>query len=544
MPYLNGAQATIATLRAYHVDTIFGIPGAHTLPLYDALSQEPGLHHILARHEQGAGFMADGYARATGHVGVVCTITGPGVTNVATPVANAYADSVPLLLISSSLPRASQRRALGELHEVKDQLGTMASLSGWSRCVTGVEEIPDALHEAFRVLQSGRPRAAYLQIPYDLFESHADVQILPMRTSGPIPPSQASLAAAERLLRHAQRPLIIAGNGVTAAGAHQQLARLAQRLQAPVLLGSKSHDVLPSDHPLTLTSTGYDLIPELLSLVSASDVVLVVGSKLGAERTGAGRLPLSSTLIHIDIEPDEIGRAYPATVAMVADASLALERLLEGVHDLPQDRPTRAAEVAAVRAALRQYTRHALGDAVLLLDAIREAVPHEGVIVADMTMLGYASARYLPVYQPRTFIHPVEFCAIGCALPMALGARIGRPDRPVIALCGDGGFLLNVAELATAVQEQIHIVIIVFNDQAYTAVKKVQHQRFSARYIATDLAGPDYVALAHAFGIKGMRVDDPDHLHTAVSEAVQHQGTTLIEVPLPPWHWYQQASLP
>lgn len=544
MPYLNGAQATIATLRAYDVETIFGIPGAHTLPLYDAIHHEPGLRHVLARHEQGAGFMADGYARATGRIGVVSTITGPGVTNVATPVANAYADSVPLLLISSGLPRASQGRGLGELHELKNQLAAMESISGWSRSVTLVEEIPDALQDAFRILRSGRPRAAYLQIPYDLFESYAEVEIPTSRGYVPAQPSKTAIDAAGRLLRQSQRPLIVAGNGVTAAGAYEQLAHLAELLQAPVLLGSKSHDVLPSNHPLTLTSTGYDLVPELMSLVSSSDVVLVVGSKLGAERTRAGRLPFSSTLIQIDIDPAEIGRAYHASLGIVADAALALEALLDVLHDLPRDRPARAAEVATVGEALRTYTRKALGDSVYLLDAIREAVPHDGVIVADMTMLGYASARYFPVYRPRTYIHPVEFCAIGCGLPMALGAKIGQPGRPVVALCGDGGFLLNAAELATAVQEQIHTVIIVFNDHAYTAVKKVQHQHFSARYLATDLVGPDYVTLAHAFGIKGMRVHDPNALCTAVHEAVQYEGTTLIEVPLPPWHWYQQESHP
>lgn len=537
MPYLNGAQAAIATLRAYQVDTIFGIPGAHTLPLYDAIRHEPALRHILSRHEQGAGFMADGYARATGRVGVVCTTTGPGVTNVTTPVASAYADSIPLLLISSSLPRASRGRARGELHEVKNQLGAIEALAGWSRAVTLVEEIPDALHDAFRVLQTERPRAAYVQIPYDLFDISAEVEIPAARRIAPAPPSRSTIDAAARLLRQARRPLIVAGNGVTAAGAHAPLARLAELLQAPVLLGSKSHDVLPSDHPLVLTSTGYDLAPELLALVSESDVVLVVGSKLSAERTRAGRLPLSATLIQIDIDPPEIGRAYRASVGVVADAALALEALLEALHDLPQDRPSRAADVAIVRAALHQYTRKALGDALLLLETVREAVPRNGVIVADMTMLGYASARSFPIYEPHTYIHPAEFCAIGCGLPMALGARVGRPDRPVIALCGDGGFLLNAAELATAVQEQIDIVIIVFNDHAYTAVKRAQHQRFAARYIATDLVAPDYVALAQAFGVKGVRVGNAVALRSAVSEALQRKGTTLIEVPLPPWQW-------
>ncbi len=312
---------------------------------------------------------------------------------------------------------------------------------------------------------------------------------------------------------------------------------LAEMLQAPVLLGSKSHDVLPTEHPLAITSTGYDLVPELISLVSSSDVALVVGSKLGAERTGERRLPLPRTIAQIDIDPAEIGHTYPVAIGIVADARLAIDALLDVLHDLPLDRPSRLPAIAEARAALQTYTQRTLGPSVAFLDAPSESIPHNGVVVADMTMLGYASARYLPVYEPRSFIHPVEFCAIGCGLPLALGARVAAPERPVVALCGDGGFLLNVGELATAVQEELDVVLVVFNDSAYTAVKKVQHQQLASRYIATDLVEPDFVTLARAFGIKGVQANSPDELREAVRTAVQYNGTTLIEVPLPPWQW-------
>jgi thiamine pyrophosphate-dependent acetolactate synthase large subunit-like protein len=537
MPYLNGAQAAIATLRAHNIDTIFGIPGAHTLLLYDAIRNEPGLRHVLARHEQAAGFMADGYARITGQPGTVCTITGPGVTNVATPVANAYADSIPLLVISSSIPRASKGSSHGELHEVKNQFGVMEALAGWSRAVTLVEEIPDAIRDALRLLRSGRPRSAYVEIPYDLLGIEADVAIPGPTRTLPVPPLEEAIIATASLLREAQRPLIVAGNGVTAAGANKQLALLAEMLQAPVLLGSKSHDVVPSSHPLAITSTGYDLVPELISLVSSSDVALVVGSKLGAERTGERRLPLPHTIAQIDIDPAEIGHTYPVAIGIVADAHLAIDALLEVLNDLPHDLPSRIPVIAEARAALQAYTQRTLGSSVAFLDALSESIPHDGVVVADMTMLGYASARYLPVYEPRSFIHPVEFCAIGCGLPLALGAKVAAPERPVVALCGDGGFLLNVGELATAVQEKLDGVIVVFDDGAYTAVKKVQHKQLASRYIATDLVGPDYVTLARAFGIKGVQARSPDELRDAVRTAVRHNGPTLIEVPLPPWQW-------
>src|SRR5579885_3481107 len=488
MPHLSGAQALIATLRSYGVDTIFGIPGVHTLPVYDVLHDEPGIRHVLARHEQGAGFMADGYARASGKPGVVCTITGPGVTNVATPVASAYADSVPLLVISTSLPRASLGRSRSELHEVKDQFGMMESLAGWARAVSQVEEIPDALRDAFRAMSSTRARGAYLQIPLDLLMVEADLE-------------------------------------------------LPELLGAPVLLGHKSHDVLPADHPLALTVSSYSFPDEMRSLLAASDMALVIGSKLGAGRSSGGRLFLPKTLAQIDIDPAEIGRQYPASLGLVADARLALEALLEALQEEPHRWASRAAEVAALRETLHANVRRIFGESLALLDGLREGLPRDGLVVADMTMLGYASAEYLPAYEPRTYIHSSELCSIGCGLPMAIGAKAGAPERPVVTLCGDGGFLLNVGELATAAQEQLDVVAIIFNDATYTAVKRDQARRFGGRYIATDLQAPDYVALARAFNIRGVRAETPQQLSEAIHTATTRPGSTLIDVPLPPRQW-------
>ncbi len=550
---LSGAQAIIATLRAFDVDTIFGIPGVHTLPIYDAIRQESGLRHVLARHEQGAGFMADGYARIAGRPGVVCTITGPGATNVATPIADAYADSIPLLVISTSLPRASKGQFRGELHGTKNQLGAMEALAGWARAVEHVEEIPGALQDAFRVMRSGRPRGAYLEVPLDLLEAEAEVEIpaATPRSDGLVRPSQDAIMAAARLLSEAHTPLIVAGAGVTFAGANEQLARLAELLQAPVLLGGKSHDVLPTDHPLVIAARGY-APRELQPLVASSDVVLVVGSKLGAQRTGVtvleggkiktlrtrdGGLPLPTQLIHIDIDPAEIGHNYPASVGIAADARLALEALLNALHDHPRAATSRSGEVARIKEALRERTRRAYGEAVSLLDELREALPRNGIVVADMTMLGYASTQYLPVYEPRTFIHSSELCAIGCGLPLAIGAQIAAPGQPVVALCGDGGFLLNAGELATAVQEKLSVVVVIFNDATYTAVKSDQQRRFGGRYIATDLLAPDYVALAEAFHARGIRAESPEALRDAISSAIRASGPTVIEVPLPARQW-------
>ncbi|GCE14426.1 thiamine pyrophosphate-binding protein [Tengunoibacter tsumagoiensis] len=533
---LTGAQTLVAMLRAHRVDTIFGIPGVHTLPIYDALRNEPDIRHILARHEQGAGFMAEGYARATGRPGVVCTITGPGVTNVATPMASAYADSVPLLVISSSLSRSSLTHAPGELHEVKHQFGVMEALAGWSRIIQHVEEIPEALNEAFQIMHSGRPRGAYLQLPIDILSERAEVELLEPEPAQLLQPAEDVLQQAFHLLTQAQRPVIIAGAGVTAARGNRQLQQLAEQLQAPVILGSKSHDVLPTQHPLVLTTS--DNFPtELQDFLRQSDLALVIGSKLGAERTASCTLPLPETLIHIDIDASVIGHNYPATLGIVADARLTMEALLCKVAMRQHQATNQSTEIKQVRTALAQATRQIHGESFTMLEGLQAGLPQESIVVADMTLLSYASAQYLPVTEPRTFIHPAEFCTIGCGLPLALGARVGVPDRPVIALCGDGGFLLNASELATAAQEQIPVVIVIFNDATFATVKKEQQKSFGARYIATDLLAPDYVALARAFHIESLRVNTPEALRIAVCEAAQRTTATVIEAVLPARHW-------
>lgn len=463
-------------------------------------------------------------------------ITGPGVTNVATPVADAYTDAVPLLVIASGLPRASRGRRRGELHEVKNQLGVMEALAGWTRAVSSVEEIPDAIRDAFRAMRMGRPRGAYLEIPLDVLAMRAEVTIpAPAPITFPEPSEKISVFAS--YLREAQRPLIIAGNGVTAAGANAQLLQLAELLGAPVFLDRKGRDVLPTGHPLVIPTSGYPFTPSMQEIIGASDVALVVESSSGMPIFGQNRVRLPDTVLQIDREPSDIGRLFPVTQGMVGGARFAVDGLLAALQDAPRERPSRAEDVAHVKRGLMEYVWQKYGSNVAFLDAVRKAVPRDGVIVADMTKLGYAGAEYLPFYEPCTFIHPSELCSIGCGLPLALGAKVAAPRKPVVALCGDGGFLLNAGELATAAQERLDVVTVLFNDATYTAVKQQQARRFHRRYIATDLQAPDYVMLARAFGIESTRVATPGELEEALAQAIQRGGASLIEVTLPPVEW-------
>jgi thiamine pyrophosphate-dependent acetolactate synthase large subunit-like protein len=540
--YLSGGQAVVASLRVQGVEVVFGIPGVHNLPIYDALYSERSIRHILARHEQGAGFMADGYARASGRPGVALVITGPGVTNIATPIADAFADSVPLLVIATSLPGETGGHSWGRLHELKDQLGMARALAGWVHEVRHVAEIPAALHEAFRLMRSGRPRGAYLQIPLDVLAESAEMEIPTSEEPVTPGPAAAEIAAACELLRASRRPLIVAGAGVSASGANAELLRLAELLRAPVLLGGKSHDVLPSDHPLVIATRGYPA-RILAPLVTACDLALVVGSKLGMQRTTLpaleggggsreGRLPLPEQLIHIDIDPQEIGHLYPASLGIAADARQTLSALLAALTDEPGQHDERQEEIAMIKTALAERSRHIYGEVSAWLEALRAALPRESIVVADMTIAGYAAAQAFPVYEPRTFLHASELCSIGNGLPLALGAQLAAPQRPVVALCGDGGFLLNASELATAAQEGIPVTVLLFNDASYTAVKNDQRRRFEDRSIATDLLPLDYAALARAFRVAGLRVTHPQELGAALQEAQVLGGPALIEVPL------------
>jgi len=532
---VNGARAVIGTLEAHGVDTVFGIPGVHTLPLYDAL-RGGGIRHVLARHEQGAGYMAYGYARATGKVGVALVISGPGATNVATPLANAYSDSVPVLTIATTLPRDHDGRERGALHELKDQYGALSALAGWARRVGSAEELPSAVAEAFAALTARRPRGAYLEIPLDLLtEPVPGGAAAPLDVARPVPSADQVRQAAD-LLDGAARPMIIAGSGVTGAG--DRLRTLAERLGAPVLLGPGSKGVLPDGHPLVL-ATRVPIVPGALrELIGGCDAALIIGTKLGDERTAVGTMPLPATRVRVDLDPAEITRRRPVDLGVHADAGAFLDALLAG-YDGP-DAATRAdrtawatAAVAATRTAMRDYAEADFEVPTEYLAAVRSALPPEGITVADMTMLGYASAELYPVDRPRAYIHPYELCSIGCGLPIALGARTGSGDRPVVALCGDGGILQTIGELATAAQEDIPVTVVVFNDRTYSAVQQQQRRAYDGRTIATDLRAPDYVALAASFGLHATRADTPDALRTELSASIDRPAPTLIEVPIP-----------
>ena len=525
---MTGGEAVVRSLAAHDVDTVFGIPGTHNLGIYDALRAMGGIRHILARHEQGAAFMADGYARASGEVGVCISTTGPAALNTLASLGTAFSDSSPVLCIASQIPAEGIGLDKGYLHECQDQLGSFAPVTKWRARADTVESIPGVMREAFAQMQSGRPRPTAVEIPCDTLDESDEVTMpAPAAVDRPAPdPEQVERAA--RLLRAARRPVIWAGGGVITSDAGAELRRLAERLQAPIFTTVLGKGAIADDHPLSAGAT--ILHPAARAFLAESDLMLAVGTRFTEEETDRWDLCLPDSLIHIDIDSEEIDRNYPATVGVVGDARAALQLINTQLQDLGKQDNGSAAGIARLREKVWRYCQARAPEGVELVQTLRKALPRDTIIVSDLTVAAYWCRRLLDIYEPRTNIYPWGFCTLGFGLPAAIGAKVARPDRPVVVLCGDGGFLFNCQELAAAVQFDVPIITLVFNDSAYGVLKPQQMARYGQAH-AVDVVNPDFVALAGAFGIDGCRVTSIEQLGPAVAKAIEADRSALIELP-------------
>ena len=525
---MTGGEAVVRSLAAHDVDTVFGIPGTHNLGIYDALRAMGGIRHILARHEQGAAFMADGYARASGEVGVCISTTGPAALNTLASLGTAFSDSSPVLCIASQIPAEGIGLDKGYLHECQDQLGSFAPVTKWRARADTVESIPGVMREAFAQMLSGRPRPTAVEIPCDTLDESEEVTMpAPAAVDRPAPdPEQVERAA--RLLRAARRPVIWAGGGVISSSAGAEVRRLAERLQAPIFTTVLGKGAVADDHPLAAGAT--ILHPAARAFLAESDLMLAVGTRFTEEETDRWGLCLPDSLIHIDIDSDEIDRNYPATVGVVGDARAALQLINTQLQDLRRQENGSAAGIAKLRQKIWRYCQARAPEGVELVQTLRKALPRDTIIVSDLTVAAYWCRRLLDIYEPRTNIYPWGFCTLGFGLPAAIGAKVARPDRPVVVLCGDGGFLFNCQELAVAAQFDVPIVALVFNDSAYGVLKPQQMARYGQAH-AVDLVNPDFVALAGAFGVDGCRVTSIEQLGPAVAKAIEADRSALIELP-------------
>lgn len=522
---LTGGDVVVASLAAHGVELVFGIPGTHNLPLYAALDRY-GIRHVSPRHEQGAGYAADGYARVCGRPGVVITTAGPALMNVAAAAGQAQSDSVPLLVIAPGMPRAHPTASTGYLHEMPSQQRAMSGAVERSVRVTSHAELASELAAAFVAFRRERPRARFVEVPLDLLAEAADVQIPPLQHAGPPEAAPAALADAVALLRAAERPGIVAGGGAVFAA--DALRGIAERLGAPVITTVNGKGVLAEDHPLAL---GARLnFPSARGWLEACDVVLAVGTELGESDLWGPPLALGGKLIRVDLDPLQAHANAVAAVAVIGDARAALAAMLDALGGV-DGAMTGGAAAAAVRD--RLVAEHAAQAAPWRdwLPALDAALPADAIVAADNAMCAYYGALGgLPARGPRSFLFPTGFGTLGYAVPAAMGAKLAAPDRPVLALSGDGGLMFTVAELAAAAALGLPLPVVVFVNDGYGEIRNEMEDAGFAP-VGVELPAPDLPGVAAALGCTGEAVTAPDALPDAIARAFARSAPTVITVP-------------
>jgi acetolactate synthase-1/2/3 large subunit len=536
MRVMTGGQAMVAMLKRAGIDTVFGLPGVQLDGLFSALYDErDAIRVIHTRHEQATAYMADGYARSTGKAGVCLVVPGPGLLNAMAGLSTAYACNSPVLCLTGQIRSDLIGVGRGVLHEIPNQLGMVRSVTKHAARAMTPAEIPATVAEALRELRSGRVRPVEVEVPPDVFFAEDEVELVPV--TGPPAPSAGDpdrLDRVARLLGEAKQPIIYAGGGIHNAEAWDELLALAEMLQAPVVTTRNGKGAITDRHYLAQGPIAEK------ELWKSADVMLGIGTRfLDWNEIPREFLP-GQTPIRIDIDPEEIFRTYDNQVTLEADAKAALAALVNSVGRCNSRRPSRESELSELKWGITERVNavHPHADFGL---AIRAELPDDGIVVSEMTQVGYWAHVGYPVYRPRTYISPGYQGTLGYGFTTGLGAKVGNPGAPVVSINGDGGFGFTLNELSTAVQHNIASVTIVFNDNAFGNVKRIQQDDLGGKLLASDLRNPDYLKLADAFGVRAARADSPDGLRVALREALKADEPSLIEVPVGPMtnHWRQ-----
>lgn len=522
MARMTGGGALVEMLTRHGVETLFALPGVQNdalfVALYDAGDR---LRVIHPRHEQAAAYMAYGYARASGRPGAFAVVPGPGLLNTTAALATAYSTNSPVLCISGQIPSTLIGRGFGLLHEIPDQLSILHGLTKWAARINHPSETGKLVNEAFRELHDGRPRPVALEMPLDIMALEGEVALPPPEAAPPPPPPDPELIdKAAALLAGAKQPMIYVGSGCAEASA--EVLAVAERLQAPVVTYTGGKGIVSDRHYLAQNLLGgHTVWPQ-------TDVVLAVGTRFNQPQTRWG-MDGDLKVIRIDLDPVEITRVARPAIGIVADAKEALAALAKA---LPAARASRRGELDALKAKTRARLEETLGPQCEYLAAIRAELPDDGIYVEDLTQVGYVGRLAFPVYRPRTYIHSGYQGTLGFSYATALGAKVARPDVPVVSVAGDGGFMYNVQELSTAALHGIDVVAIVFADGAYGNVRRMQKNDYGNKLIATELRNPNFPKMAESYGIAGVRALSPDQLRRELAAAIKRGGPSLIEVPV------------
>jgi acetolactate synthase I/II/III large subunit len=541
MTSMTGGEAIVSGLIAHGIDTVFGLPGAQVYGLFDAFHQAQ-LKVIGARHEQACGYMAFGYARSTGKVGVFSVVPGPGVLNAGAALLTAFGSNEPVLCLTGQVPTQFLGKGRGHLHEMPDQLATLRSFVKWADRIENPATAPTQVARAFQEMLSGRRGPVALEMPWDVFTQRAETGIAKVFDPFPAPqPDSDRIKDAAALVASSRTPMIFVGSG--AIHAREEILELAEMIDAPVVAFRSGRGIVSNAHELGLTmAAAYKLWP-------TTDLMIGIGTRmeLPASSFRWPFQPQGLQSIRIDIDPIEM-RRLTSDVAIVSDAKTGTRDLVAAV------RKAGARKSSSRRAAIREASAASLKEIqavqpqMAYLNVLREVLPHNAIVTDELSQVGFASWYGFPVYEPRTFITSGYQGTLGSGFPTALGAKIAHPDRPVVAITGDGGFMFAVAELATAVQFNIGVVTLVFNNNAYGNVRRDQRERFDGRVVASDLVNPDFVKLAESFGVAASRVTSPDHFRPALEKALAHGGPYLVDIEVPrdsettPWTFIHPAK--
>ena len=540
MTSMTGGEAIVSGLVAHGVNTVFGLPGAQIYGLFDAF-QQAQLKVIGARHEQACGYMAYGYARSTGRVGVFSVVPGPGVLNAGAALLTAFGSNEPVLCLTGQVPTAFLGKGRGHLHEMPDQLATLRTFVKWAERIEYPDVAPAMVSRAFQEMLSGRRGPVSLEMPWDVFTQRTEVG--PSRPFDPFPPPQPDpdhIKSAAALIAASRTPMIFVGSG--AIDAREAILELAELIDAPVVAFRSGRGIVSNAHELGLTmAAAYRLWPK-------TDLMIGIGTRLELPTmTRWPYRPDGLKSVRVDIDPSEM-RRYTPNVAVVADAKAGTGDLLAAVRKAGYKKTSgrRAAIREASAAAHEEIQR--VQPQMAYLNILREVLPHNAIVTDELSQVGFASWYGFPIYEPRTFITSGYQGTLGSGFPTALGAKVAHPDTPVVAITGDGGFMFGVQELSTAVQFKIGVVTLVFNNNAYGNVRRDQRQRFDGRVVAADLVNPDFVKLAELFGVGAARVTSPDHFRPALENALADGGPYLIAIEVPrdsevtPWTFIHPAK--
>ena len=523
---MTTADATVAALVAHGLDTIYALPGVQNDHLFEALFKAGDrLRTVHTRHEQGAAYMALGAALATGKPQAYAVVPGPGLLNSSAALLTAYSMNAPVLALIGQIPSNDIGRDLGHLHEIRDQAGIIARLVDHSVLIRGPEKAPRLVAQAMRSMSSGRPGPAALECAIDIWGKTGSVTPQAPLALPKIRIDDSAIRKAAKRLGAAKKPLIVCGGG--AQEASEEITALSAMLQAPVLAYRRGRGVLDGRDPFSVT------LPLGRELWGEADVVLAVGTRLLIQFRQWG-MDDELAVIRVDADREEPARLHKPAVALIGNSKPILQRLLAELQAHIAKRASRKAEMEQRQGAWRKRLEK-IAPQLGFLEAIRAELPEDGILVDEVTQMGFAARLAFPVFKPRTFLSPGYQDNLGWGFATALGAQDARRDVPVLSISGDGGFMFTANELATAIRHRIPLTTVVFSDGAFGNVRRIQQQQFGNRLIASDLANPDFVRFAESFGAAAERVRTPDALRAALNRAFKRRdGPTLIEVPVGP----------